>query len=393
MKIQSGKSILYIALCLFATSIILLFFIYRKYSSSTQPGIVSVAGISDIKSMNNGSKWTRCFLSGNGTIYFIDHKMSNDGGKTLAEQKAVDVEEINSAPERAVLATGKLFYALDGPAEYVSPGIYKGKSWRSSDNLISLQQEDVTFNIPDGAKPRKDIDKWYGLFVYRTILKVDDGSWLMTMYGNFAGDTLVPAEKDAIEETQFMGRAIIVTSNDEGQTWKYLSAIAVPTSGEPVGEGFVEPAITLLKDGRLLCVMRTGHHFPLYAAWSSDMGKTWTPPVYTGLDRGCDPCLITLRDGRVALSWGRRFPEGWSKISPLGDKGRFEYPGEGYTSLSVSDDGGLTWNTHKILQRSGSCYSTIFEVEPGVIFMQSDQWYTRIKLNPLSRNNQGFVNQ
>jgi hypothetical protein len=312
--------------------------------------------------------------------------MSRDGGKTLVEQKAIDLEEINRAPERAVLTTGKLFYALDGPTVYISPGVYKGKSWRSVDNLKSLQQEEVMFNIPDGEKPRKDVDKWYGLFVYRTILKMPDESWLMTMYGNFANDTLVPTDKDAIEETQFMGRTIIVTSHDEGHSWKYLSTVAVPGAGEPVGEGFVEPAITILNDGRLLCIMRTGHHFPLYATWSNDMGKSWTPPVYTGLDRGCDPCLITLRDGRIALSWGRRFPEGWSVISPGGDKGKFEYPGEGYTSLAISDDGGSTWNSNKILQKSGSCYSTIFEVEPGVIFMQVDEWYCRIMLNPLTGN-------
>jgi hypothetical protein len=82
----------------------------------------------------------------------------------------------------------------------------------------------------------------------------------------------------------------------------------------------------------------------------------------------------------VALSWGRRFPEGWSNISPPGDKGRFEYPGEGYTSLSISNDGGSTWVSHKILEKSGSCYSTIFEVEPGVVFMQADQWYCRITI-------------
>jgi Neuraminidase (sialidase) len=127
--------------------------------------------------------------------------------------------------------------------------------------------------------------------------------------------------------------------------------------------------------------MRAGHHFPLYASWSSDNGKTWTPPVYTGLDRGCDPCLITLSDGRVALSWGRRYREGWSIISTIGDQERFKYPGEGYTNLAISSDGGLTWDNNKIIHQSGSCYSTIFEVEPNVIFMQVDQLFCRIKLN------------
>jgi photosystem II stability/assembly factor-like uncharacterized protein len=179
-----------------------------------------------------------------------------------------------------------------------------------------------------------------------------------------------------------MMRTFIVTSTDKGKTWDYLSTVAVPQKGDPVGEGFVEPAITLLEDGRLLCVMRSGHHYPLYSSWSSDGGKTWTAPLYTGFDRGCDPCMITLQDGRVALSWGRRYPEGWSLVSPEGDKGRFVYPGEGYNNLSISDDGGKTWNTSKIDKNTGSCYSTIFEVEPNVIFCQVDRWCWRINLKP-----------
>lgn len=337
----------------------------------------------EIKSMENGNKWSRCFLNTDGTIFFKDSLMSNDGGKTLVRQEKLNLGEINGAPERAVLSTGKLFYALDGPTEYIRRGVYKARSWRSDNGLKSLHQEEVLFYIPDGAAPLKNNSEWYGLYVYRTILRMPDSTWLMTMYGNFIADTLVPYDADAKKETRFMQRTLIVTSGDEGHTWNYLSTVAAPEKGDPVGEGLVEPAITMLDDGRLLCIMRSGHHFPLYASWSSDKGKTWTPPQYTGLDRGCDPCLITLQDGRVALSWGRRFPEGWSQLTTEGDKGLFIYPGEGYTSLAISNNGGLTWENHKILQKSGSCYSTIFELEPNIVFLQSDQWYCKIMLNRL----------
>jgi hypothetical protein len=356
---------------------------YKGNSDDKKANMVIIP--ESINNMGNGAKWSRCFLA-DGIIYFKDSLMSNDGGRTLVPQNRVNLDEINGAPERAVLSTAKIFYALDGPTEYIKPGVYNGKSWRSSDNLKTIHQEKVSFKIPEGAAPLENNSLWYGIFVYRTIIILPDSTWLMTMYGNFKSDTLVPDDADAKEETRFMQRTLIVTSGDEGHTWNYLSFVAQPKEGDPIGEGLVEPAITLLKDGRLLCVMRSGHHFPLYASWSSDMGKTWTQPMYTGLDRGCDPCLITLHDGRVALSWGRRFPEGWSKLTPAGDKGLFKYPGEGYTSLSISNDGGLTWDSHKIIQNSGSCYSTIFEIEPNILFMQSDQWYCRIKLKSGIRN-------
>lgn len=349
----------------------------RGYTTDTGSAIKE---ISTIQSMGNDIKWTRCFQMGKGPIYFEDHRMSLDGGRTVVSQKDIDVEEINAAPERAVLSSAESLFALDGPTSLVSTGIYRGKGWRSSDGLKSIGEEEVLFHIPQGPLRDRVGGEWYGLFNYRTIIEMPDGSWLMTMYGNFSTDTIIPPDADAQKELTCMQRTIIVTSKDQGHTWHYLSTVASPAPGDPVGEGFVEPAITLLKDGRLLCIMRSGHHFPLYASWSEDAGRSWSPPMYTGLDRGCDPCLITLEDGRVALSWGRRFPEGWSIISPEGDKGRFEFPGPGYTNLSISEDGGISWLTHKVLKHSGTCYSSIIEVEPNVLFMLVDQWYCRIHL-------------
>jgi hypothetical protein len=330
--------------------------------------------------MNTGTKWSRCFRSNDGTIYFKDQILTKDGGKTLMPQTVVDLHKINGAPERAVLTTGNGIYALDGPVRFIERGIYQGRSWRSVDNLKTITEESPVFYIPDGALPVKDTTEWYGIYVYRTIIEMPDSSWLMTMYGNFLADTLVPYDLDAKRETKYMQRTFIVRSDDKGKTWHFLSVVAAPGSGDPLGEGLVEPALARLTDGRLLCIMRSGHHFPLWASWSSDSGKSWTTPVYTGLDRGCDPCLITLHNGNVALSWGRRFPEGWSDLSQEGDKGRFKYPGEGYTNLAISSDGGATWQNQKIISHSGSCYSTIFEIEPDIIFMQSDQWFCRITI-------------
>jgi len=307
--------------------------------------------------------------------------MSMDNGKTVVAQQAIDVEDINAAPERAVFVRDDIFFALDGLTKIVSPGVYTGKAWRSNDGLQTIEEEQVRINVPEGPLRDPAVGEWYGLYVYRTILEMPDGTWLMTMYGNFATDSIFPPDADAQRELAFMQRTFIVTSTDKGRTWNYLSTVASPNLGDPVGEGFVEPAITMLNDGRLLCIMRSGHRFPLYASWSEDAGESWSPPMYTGLDRGCDPCLITLQDGRIALSWGRRFPEGWSIVSPEGDKGRFKFPGYGYTNLSISDDGGLTWMSHKIMERSGTCYSTIIEVEPSIIFMLVDEWHCRICLD------------
>jgi hypothetical protein len=340
-----------------------------------------IAATGEIKSLGNG-KWIRCFRAADGIIYIRNHLKSDDYGKTVSPQKGIDVEEINAKPECAVFSKKGSFYAVAGSADFVKPGEYRISAWRSTDELKSLSKEDAKVLVPGGPGHARESGEWNGLFVYRTILERPDGSWLMTMYGNFDEDRITPLEKDALQETKYMMRTFVVKSTDQGHSWNYLSSVAIPRAGDPIGEGFGEPAITLLDDGRLLCIMRTGHHFPLYASWSNDGGKTWTPPTYTGLDRGCDPCLIKLRDGRVALSWGRRYPEGWSKISVVGDQSRFKYPGEGHINLAISNDGGKTWINQKVAQRTGSCYSTIIEVEPNIIFFQVDQWYWRATLKP-----------
>lgn len=353
--------------------------VYQNTASSV------IEAINCIDSLNTG-RWVRSFWAADGSLYLNKKYKSIDNGKSFVLQNGINVDEITRRPERASISIGKLFYGINGTVEVISPGIYSVKGWRSIDGLKTLHEEHDTIYVPDGPAERKNSDEWFGIFVYRTIIEMPDGSWLMTMYGNFVNDTIVPSDLDAKAETKYMMRTFIVTSRDKGRSWHYLSNVAIPHSGEPTGEGFVEPAITLLKGGRLLCIMRTGHHYPLYASWSDDNGQTWTAPLYTGLDRACDPCLITLKDGRVALSWGRRFPEGWSTITPEGDKSAFHFPGEGYVNLAVSNDDGLSWVNHKVFKNAGSCYSTIIEVEPNMLFCQSDQWVMRIKLRPAFTN-------
>jgi len=354
----------------------------QKYGSSYEKDVPKIKSI-DVPDSSNSGRWSRTFRAANGALYMHGMNKSMDNGKTFFKHGDSTVDEFVRRPERATFSKGNLQYAINGFTDVITPGVYSVKAWRSLNGLHNIKEEYDTIYVPGGPLPKKRDEDWDGLYIYRTIVEMKDGSWLMTMYGNFKADTLHPCNRNAQGELVYMQRTILVTSKDQGRSWHYLSSIAAPRAGDPVGEGFVEPAITLLKDGRLLCVMRSGHQFPLYASWSEDGGKTWTAPLYTGLDRGCDPCLVTLKDGRVALSWGRRFPEGWSIISPEGDQGRFSFPGQGYVNLAISDNGGKTWVNHKVIKNAGTCYSTIIEVEPNILYCQSDGWHTRIHLKSL----------
>jgi len=73
------------------------------------------------KSLENDNKWTRCFQMGDGTIFFEDHKMSKDGGKTVIPQNDIDVEEINGASSGQCLSKMMCFTHLMAPLKWSLP--------------------------------------------------------------------------------------------------------------------------------------------------------------------------------------------------------------------------------------------------------------------------------
>lgn len=96
-------------------------------------------------------------------------------------------------------------------------------------------------------------------------------------------------------------------SRDRGHTWIERSVVARGSEATP--EGFNEVSLVRLKDGRLYYVARTGIEF--YHGWSSDAGRTWTPPAPMRLvdsDHRIGkawPVCRALDDGTLVLAYGR----------------------------------------------------------------------------------------
>jgi len=128
--------------------------------------------------------------------------------------------------------------------------------------------------------------------------------------------------------------AVCYRSTDLGKTWKLAGRVLYQPdlSADPRGDdrhGFTEPGLEILKDGSLLCVMRTDDSLgrgPMYSSRSRDLGKTWSRPVpFTR--SGVMPRLLLLRNGTLVLASGRpgvdlRFSfdgrgETWSDPYPL----------------------------------------------------------------------------
>ncbi|MEO1994142.1 MAG: sialidase family protein [Planctomycetaceae bacterium] len=176
-----------------------------------------------------------------------------------------------------------------------------------------------------------------------TAVVLESGALLAPCYGNTA-QGLTGASSN-----------VVYRSEDKGRTWSDAIAIAQGTRST---RDFYEPSVLEVKPGHLLGLHRVGRcqdgrNGLLWQNASHDGGVSWTDPVETNMTSGACPRLLKMSDGRVLLTYGRRYP-------PYGLYAR------------LSDDGGRTWSDTSWLLRvapnGNQGYSSSVELEPGQIF-------------------------
>ena len=126
----------------------------------------------------------------------------------------------------------------------------------------------------------------------------------------------------------------VLRTEDDGDHWTCL-----PLAIGDDRLGYNETALALNADGQVVALMRTAESQEkeqagfLYAAFSTDKGKTWSRPVNTGI-WGYPPHLLRLPDGRLLATYGyRRIPMG--------------------IRACLSRDGGRTWDwEHETILRA-----------------------------------------
>ena len=306
---------------------------------------------------------------------FWAYVISRDQGKTWGMRNTAGMiyREASytrdpSLPDGSMLLVAG--YPLPGPSDDYQN--LETASARLSDggNTI-LFSRDVRIHLPKAAARQKMDDRieYSGtlglgkikeaafMFFSGTIVAARDGGWLTTMYGKLEGDKFF--------------RTLVVKSDKFGKNWDYLSTIAgdeaaeaaLKAEGEPKCEGFGEPRMIRLGDGRLFAVMRRGSNNMIYKAWSDDDGKTWSKPTSIGF-RGVEPALMMMKSGILAFSTGRPDP----------------------IAVRFSLDGGATWTSPTGLTKGfelddpqkpqgaqkSTCYTGLVEVEPGKLLVVYD---------------------
>ncbi|MDZ7374901.1 MAG: glycoside hydrolase [candidate division KSB1 bacterium] len=142
------------------------------------------------------------------------------------------------------------------------------------------------------------------------VLALPTGRLLLPAYGDLAGDSA--------------NTAFVLISEDQGMTWNRVALIARDSTGRV---GYNEPALVLLPDRSLLCVMRTaGAQRWMAVSYSFDWGASWTPPTFIDV-QGEAPDVLLTQDRFLVL--------GYRDFSPRG------------VSLSFSFDGGRSWERER----------------------------------------------
>ncbi|WP_154792557.1 sialidase family protein [Occultella kanbiaonis] len=187
--------------------------------------------------------------------------------------------------------------------------------------LVRTSEDGLTWSDP------RTLFAGPGFFLRNPPLFLPDGTWLLPAYQVDAGGEY----------------SVVARSTDDGHSWQ---VVEVPGSRHRV-----QMSIAPRPDGGLLGLFRSRAADRAYSSESTDLGRTWTPPVRTALANNNSALHhIALADGRLAAVFNDATMER--------DQFRFVPSGDGWRkkavrtplTLAVSEDGGRTWPLQRNLQ-------------------------------------------
>ena len=237
---------------------------------------------------------------------------STDAGATWSEPLTIaDSEADDRNPALGVTRHGLLVCAYHIQRNYNEAGEY-GACGKPVDVMLTRSH--------DGGRTwepayRMDFEPLQGRSPYGKIVTLADGTLLLPIYGDEIGAT-----GEARPNCSYALR-----SRDSGLTW-----------GDPtlIARAFNETGLALLPDGSLLAALRTNTPPAADHVWlsrSSDKGSTWSEPRQVTSPSEHPADLLSLPDGSVLMTYGRRHePCGVRAVVLRGDSRSDE--------LVISDD-------------------------------------------------------
>ena len=149
-----------------------------------------------------------------------------------------------------------------------------------------------------------------------------------------------------------------LVSEDSGRMWRLYKLFGPPKGYQDWPEGFSEPKLVELADGRIWMVFRTclGH---LWQAFSTDGGRTWGKPSSTGLVSPLAPLNAERIPGTnsVVVVWNNSKPGGTSLSASSNES--FWQPRRPLV-FAVSHDNCQTWSRPVIVSENLSLMRNIY---------------------------------
>jgi predicted neuraminidase len=170
-------------------------------------------------------------------------------------------------------------------------------------------------------------------------------------------------------ETGSSWRAHLETSEDGGDTWKY---IPIDTGGKA---NVIQPSILSYPDGRLQVVCRSKQGYVMQS-WSSDQGKSWgafTPTTLINPNSGTD--AVTLKEGLQLIVYNPDIP------------GKEWFNGRSKLRVAISTDGHV-WKDIVVLENGTVeeySYPAVIQTDDGILHITYTYNRKNIKYIALKR--------
>jgi sialidase-1 len=252
-------------------------------------------------------------------------------------------------------------------------------------NLVRLPNGDVLFFFVgwDSTEQRNVFMKRShdNCETWSEIVQVSQPGWFCNNHGRIlqlkSGRIILPCHapaKDGLVGVPYSNEchlhSLVFYSDDGFRTWKQSE----DTMTAP-GRGAHEPSVVELKDGRLLCLLRTTTG-TLYRSYSNDEGVHWTKPEPTHFPAPDVEPLVTRipTTGDLMVMWNNvESKSNWPR-TPL--------------SVAISKDEGQTWgHYHDIDARPNRDAAYPF------VFFQQDEAVVSYYTRPTSWSRDAEVNQ
>jgi hypothetical protein len=263
-----------------------------------------------------------------GTPGYIQTSKSTDGGLTWSTPATVisaPADEDYRGASLTTLANGDILMrtgltdtlapAGDQWSQFMMRSTDNGETWGTPYEIVS-----TTIPNPAGESP---------------VLQLANGDCLMAIYGY---------QYDGITRDSWWSSSL-VKSTDDGATWSDFAVIA---DGQTASQHYVEPYLTLLANGNILCMIRRDDNSTEVSARSTDSGATWGTTRQVFANATGRPSTAQLTNGALLTTH-----RGGSN---------------GDAMHSASWTGGVSWEPVAAFDVGfRSAYAELIEVAPNVV--------------------------